>query len=88
MINVFSTNLKSNGIFYTDSNGREMLKRERNYRETFNLTHEEPIAENYYPVTAKITIKDETTNEQMSVLNDRAQGGSSIEDGQIELMVI
>lgn len=46
---------------------------------------EEPIAGNYYPVTSKIMIKD--NDFELAVLTDRAEGGSSLEDGQVELMV-
>jgi len=73
--------------FYTDSNGREMLKRVKNYRPTWNLKLEELIAGNYYPVTSKIALKDEKKQLKLNVLVDRAQGGSSLEDGVIELMV-
>uniref|UniRef100_A0A1Q3FMY3 Alpha-mannosidase n=2 Tax=Culex tarsalis TaxID=7177 RepID=A0A1Q3FMY3_CULTA len=76
---------QSNGVFYTDSNGREMIKRTRNHRDTWDLHLEESIAGNYYPVTAKIALEDE--NLRLAVLTDRAQGGSSLEDGAVELMV-
>lgn len=64
-----------------------MMKRIRNYRETYEYTDEEPVAGNYYPITARIAIKDEKRDISLAVLNDRAQGGSSIEDGALELMV-
>lgn len=86
VITRFNTDIKSNSIFYTDSNGREMLKRKRNHRDTWNLNLAEPIAGNYFPVTAKIAIEDETR--RFAVLTDRAQGGSSLSDGSLELMVI
>ena len=41
------------------------------------------IPANYYPVTSMIGIRDAET--AMTVLNDRAQGGSSIRPGRIEL---
>lgn len=80
--------MNTNRVFYTDSNGREMLKRERNFRPTWPLELAEPVAGNYYPVTAKITVEDKAQKVRLSVLNDRAQGGSSLNDGQVELMVI
>lgn len=64
-----------------------MLKRLRNYRPTWDLDLKEPISGNYYPVTSKIAIKDEEKQLKLSVLNDRAQGGSSLQDGEVELMV-
>lgn len=87
VISRFKTDLASDGTFYTDSNGREMLKRIRDFRPTWNLELEEPISGNYYPVTSKILIRDEKQNMEVAVLTDRAQGGSSLKDGQIELMV-
>lgn len=87
IITRFTSDINSEGVFFTDSNGREMIKRVRGHRETFNLTHEEPVSENYYPITSKIVIKDESSGLKMAVLNDRAQGGSSLHDGEIELMV-
>ena len=83
----YSSDLKSNGTFYTDSNGRQMLKRQVNHRPTWKLNVTEPVAGNYYPVTSRIFIRDEKRNLQLTVLNDRAQGGSSLVDGGIELMV-
>lgn len=64
-----------------------MLKRVRNYRPTWDLELHEPISGNYYPVTSKIAIKDEEKQLKLSVMTDRAQGGSSINDGAVELMV-
>lgn len=40
VISRFDTNLKTNGIFYTDSNGREMQKRKRDFRPTWSYESE------------------------------------------------
>ncbi|XP_055640599.1 lysosomal alpha-mannosidase-like isoform X1 [Toxorhynchites rutilus septentrionalis] len=85
IVSRFYTAAQSDGIFWTDSNGREMIKRVRNHRDTWELHLEEPIAGNYYPVTTKIALEDEKM--RLAVLNDRAQGGASLEDGSLELMV-
>lgn len=77
--------INSDKVFYTDSNGREMIKRVRNYRDTWNVTLLEEVAGNYFPINTKLTIEDDEN--RMSVLIDRAQGGSSLDDGVIELMV-
>lgn len=87
IINRFKTQLESDSTFYTDSNGREILKRVRNFRPTWKLSVLEPVSANYYPVTSKIFIRDEKQNIEFAVLTDRAQGGSSLNDGEIELMV-
>ena len=89
----FQTGLKSNGIFYTDSNGREMLKRVRDFRPTWNLNQTEPISGNYYPINSRVFIRDEEafkynqSGAQFTVVTDRSQGGSSIQDGSIEIML-
>jgi len=62
-----------------------MLKRQRNHRETWNLKLHESVAGNYYPVTTKIALEDSTA--RMAILTDRAQGGSSLQDGSLELMI-
>lgn len=85
IITKFDTDIESNGVFYTDSNGREMMKRRRDHRDTWKLTLAEPVSGNYYPVTTKIAIED--ANRRFAILTDRSQGGSSMDDGSIELMV-
>lgn len=65
-----------------------MLKRVLNFRPTWNLELEEPVSGNYYPITSKILIRDTDKDVEVAVLTDRAQGGSSLKDGQLELMVI
>lgn len=87
IITRYKTSLKSNSTFYTDSNGRETLMRIRNFRPTWNLKLSEQVAGNYYPVTTKIAIKDENTGLEVAVLTDRAEGGSSLKDGELELML-
>ena len=83
----YSTGLRSNGTFYTDSNGREMVKRQYNARGPSypKLVVNEPVAGNYYPVNAMIAVQDKSA--QLSVLTDVSQAGSSQMDGSIELMV-
>ncbi|ELK26831.1 Lysosomal alpha-mannosidase [Myotis davidii] len=85
VISRFDTALETKGLFYTDSNGREILERRRDYRPTWKLNQTEPVAGNYYPVNTRIYITD--GNMQLTVLTDRSQGGSSLSDGSIELMV-
>lgn len=80
-----SSDLQSNMTFYTDSNGRDFLKRVRNFRSDWDLEVHEEIAGNYYPLNSGIYLTDKTMD--LSVLVDRAIGGSSIADGELELML-
>lgn len=69
----------TNGIFYTDANGRELLRRKRRT----NLP--EPVAGNYYPVTTAALLEE--GKQVLALLPDRAQGATSLHDGELELMV-
>lgn len=85
VITKYSTKIASNGTFYTDSNGRRWMKRKLNHRSSWNFTVTEPASSNYYPVTTSIAIRDSI--HQATVITDRPQGGTSLEDGALELMV-
>ncbi|KAL3200176.1 hypothetical protein MRX96_043588 [Rhipicephalus microplus] len=87
IITRFDTELKNDGIFYTDSNGREIIQRRLNYRPTWNVNIQEPVAGNYYPVNSRIYIADPTEKVQFTMLTDRSHGGSSLREGSVELMV-
>ncbi|KAJ7971780.1 Alpha-mannosidase [Quillaja saponaria] len=80
-----STTIASNKTFYTDSSGRDFIKRIRDFRTDWNLEVNQPVAGNYYPINLGIYIQDNKS--EFSVLVDRSLGGSSLVDGQIELML-
>ncbi|KAH9791608.1 alpha-mannosidase [Citrus sinensis] len=80
-----TTSLKTNKTFYTDSNGRDFIKRIRDFRTDWDLQVNQPVAGNYYPVNLGIYVQDD--NAELSLLVDRSVGGSSLVDGQIELML-
>ena len=79
----FTSGLKSSGTFYTDSNGREMVKRVRDARGPSYppLVVNEPVAGNYYPVNSMISLDDGT--DEMVIVTDVSMGGSSMEDGEV-----
>ncbi|XP_039820492.1 alpha-mannosidase-like isoform X4 [Panicum virgatum] len=85
VITQLTTNMVTNSTFYTDSNGRDFLKRVRNYREDWDLQVNQPVAGNYYPINLGVYVADEKY--ELSVLVDRAVGASSIQDGQLEIML-
>ncbi|CAN1342026.1 Probable alpha-mannosidase At5g66150 [Linum perenne] len=84
VVSQLTANMVTDKVFYTDSNGRDFLKRVRNGRNDWNLSVNQPVAGNYYPLNLGAYINDSKT--ELSVLVDRATGGGSIKDGQIELM--
>lgn len=51
-----NTNIKNNNVFYTDSSGLDLIKRQINHRDSWNLVVTEPVAGNYYPVNGIIMI--------------------------------
>nr|XP_043872004.1 lysosomal alpha-mannosidase [Solea senegalensis] len=85
VITRLDTSIKSSEFFYTDSNGREMLQRKKDFRPTWNLKQTEPIAGNYYPINSRAFIKDDV--DQLTVVTDRSQGGGSIHNGSLEIML-
>nr|GME12519.1 alpha-mannosidase isoform X1 [Ipomoea batatas] len=85
VITKMTTNMVTDKVFYTDSNGRDFLKRVRDFRSDWPLEVNQPVAGNYYPINLGIYTVDDKS--EFSVLVDRATGGGSIEDGEIELML-
>ena len=79
--------MATDSLFYTDSNGRELMQRKRNYRPSWDIQLNDTVFGNYYPVISRIVMRDSESDLEVALLNDRAQGGSSVKDGQIELMV-
>ncbi|GAB6018760.1 hypothetical protein CHUAL_000429 [Chamberlinius hualienensis] len=87
IITVYTTDLDNDGTYYTDSNARQTMERIRNYRPSWDAHLAENISGNYYPVNSHIYIKDQIQDSQFTVITDRSQGGGSLEDGQIEIML-
>lgn len=84
------TDWSNSQLFYTDANGRQNVKRRRNWRPDYDLanaTSEEPVASNYYPINAWISMEDTKSNRWVSILTDRSSGAASISDDSIEVMV-
>ena len=78
---ILSDDFSNNKVFYTDSNGLEMQKRILNHRETYTLDTDMKTSANYYPINSAIAVKNdvkESQLKQLTVMNDRAQGGSAL----------
>lgn len=88
IVSEYRTSIESERLFWTDSNGRQDVLRQRNHRQTYTYdSNLEPVASNYYPINARVTIRDRTDDVVMSVLVDRSCGGASLQDGQLEVML-
>lgn len=88
VISKYATPMATQGKWWTDSNCREMQPRVRDFRWSWNYTVIEPVAGNYVPVNCRITTKGANpTDPTLSVTLDRTQGGASMVDGSVELMV-
>ncbi|XP_068607078.1 lysosomal alpha-mannosidase [Brachionichthys hirsutus] len=85
VITRLDTSIQTAQYFYTDSNGREVLQRKTDFRPTWNLKQSEPIAGNYYPINSRAFIKDDVN--QLTVVTDRSQGGGSVANGSLEIML-
>ncbi|XP_052749154.1 lysosomal alpha-mannosidase-like [Galleria mellonella] len=86
VVSVFTTNITNNGEFFTDSNGRQRMKRSC-WNETASQQQKKAISACYYPVTSRICIQSLNSSIEMCILTDRPQGGTSYNEGEIELMV-
>lgn len=91
VISRYTTDIDSGDLFATDSNGRGMIKRQRDTRETWRLNLTEPVASNYYPVVSRMAVEEgnsvEVDRKAAWVMTDRAEGGASLQSGQMELML-
>lgn len=79
-------NFINDGVFYTDSNGMEMQKRILNYRPTWDINNNyrdsnENVTANFYPINSAISMTYK--EKKFTVMNDRSQAGSALENGQI-----
>lgn len=73
--------------FWTDANGRQMVRRLKDHRFSYDLVENiEPVSANYYPITSGIMTKT-SDGKTLTVLTDRSQGGTSLQSNQLELMV-
>ena len=49
----YTSDINSGDKFLTDSNGRFMMERRRDFRPTWDLNLTEPVASNYFPVDSR-----------------------------------
>jgi hypothetical protein len=92
IIRVNVKNLNNHGIFHTDAAGLGMQKRVRGENYAWGWTPKVTsqflnITANYNPVNSAIRIEDPATKDRVTLMPDRPQGGSSVQDGEVELMI-
>ncbi|CAN7993668.1 unnamed protein product, partial [Ixodes hexagonus] len=87
IVSRFTTNLQNDGIFFTDSNGRTTIERRRPPLPKRGSEDWKPTSSAFFPVVSWIYIKDQLRNLRFTVLPDTPEGGTSLHDGEIELMV-
>ncbi|CAK9083304.1 unnamed protein product [Durusdinium trenchii] len=86
IVSRFSTDLQTAGTCFSDSNGREMLQRKRDFRPSWDFNQTEEVAGNYYPIATSLFIRSQQS--QLTVLTDTSQAGTGcVRDGEIEMMV-
>ncbi|KAM9792306.1 lysosomal alpha-mannosidase [Neosynchiropus ocellatus] len=85
VITRFDTDMDTSELVFTDSNGREVLQRKKDFRPTWQLKQTEPVAGNYYPINSRAFIRDDVN--QLTVVTDRSQGGGSLSNGSLEIML-
>lgn len=85
-VNWIDSSIQNNGVFYSDSNGLEMIKRTVQ-RGIDDDGMPSLAAANYYPINSAVFVENsQSLSSQMIVMNDRAQAGSGFRSGHIELM--
>ena len=82
----FTTNISSGAIWFTDSQGLEMQRRERDKRPNYPYTLTEPIASNIFPANVISMINDSSSG--FAVVSDVTRGVASMSSGQLELLFL
>lgn len=78
------------GKFWTDSNALIMLERNLYHRESYPYSEKTSnISSNYYPIDSAIVMRDQNgSNLQVTIMNDRAQGGSADLSGKANIELL
>lgn len=89
VVSRYTTNMANAGIFMTDSGARQLLPRHRLRDDVA-----EQLGGSFYPVVSTIMLRNNAnsarnnkTAEAVAILVDRAQAGTSLNEGEIELLV-
>lgn len=88
--------------FWTDSNGINIIRRVKDYRDSYPYEVTEPVASNFYPINSLISIREKNKKNNhysknkldgfdekdriISILTDRSQSGGLMQQGEIMLI--
>ena len=87
-VSLFQTDLQNEKIFYTDNNGMEMQNRTTHpHGRIGDADKGVRLAGNYYPVVSRAYLRDNSANLQFTVLTSHSHGGSSLTEGELEIML-
>ena len=78
LVILLESNIINENEFYTDNSGIKMVKRTLK-----NL----PVNENFYPINKAISITSKNDNKKITIFNDRPEGGTSLKNGSLILML-
>ncbi|XP_038045982.1 epididymis-specific alpha-mannosidase-like isoform X2 [Patiria miniata] len=78
----FSTNLNNSRVLYTNDNGFQTMKR------TWRPNKPQPEAQNYYPLVSTAYIESPTKDTRLTVMAERSHGVGSLNNGQMEVMLL
>ena len=77
----YETELINNGIFFTDSNGLELMRRQFMERDFDYNSDTVSLSTNLYPITAIAMIKDQFNGLEVGVVVDRPNFVTSHHEG-------
>lgn len=88
VITRYISNMSHQGVFLTDSNGRQMMPRRR-----LNSADPTQLGGSFYPVVSTMMLKNlanltgTNTTDMLAILVDRPQAGTSLNEGQLEFLI-
>lgn len=88
VITRYITNMANEGVFFTDSNGRQLLPRHRLRR-----PEAEQLGGSFFPVVSTMLLRNNSPHrsnksaEAVAVLVDRAQAATSLNEGNLEFLI-
>jgi hypothetical protein len=70
-------NFNTSNDLWIDFNGLDMQHKRLWERQEYIYNKTDNVASNYYPITSSIAVKDANSKKQVTLMTDRAVGGSA-----------